>query len=301
MIAIVEQYAIKRWVLTLAGVFWATQAGGHCLKTSCEVTPTPSNCSGSLDPNGCSNEGLPLHWASPCFAVSVQRDGSLRSQLGPEAVERVVSAAFGKWASVACTDGRHPNLRVELYPQVTCDAVGYKSHGPNQNLWVFRDEPWMHETGIGSAIALTVLSIKVETGEILDADVELNSYDYPFTTGDRSVQTDLASIVLHEGGHVLGIGHSPWDTSTMADGYHRGTLDPQTLEQDDINAVCAAMPPGQMPDRCDPEPRGGFSTQCEFEQRAGCALVSAPTSSASGLRLLLLLLLLIPVRCSTER
>lgn len=200
-----------------------------------------------------------------------------------------MSAAFGKWASVACSDGRHPNLRVESYPHVTCDAVGYRIDGPNQNLWVFRDEPWMHETGIGSAIALTVLSIKVETGEILDADVELNSYDYQFTTGDASVGTDLASIVLHEGGHVLGIGHSPWQTSTMADGYHQGALEPRTLEQDDINAICAAMPPGQMPDSCDPEPRGGFSTQCEVEQRMGCALVRTPSSSGPSLFLLLIL------------
>lgn len=276
-------------VLGLVGVlFWSAQSRAYCLKTSCEVTPTPANCFGSFDPNGCSNEGMPLHWRNHCLSVSVQRNGSSRSQLGPETLAQAVSGAFGTWASVVCDDGRHPNLRVESYPEVACDAVGYKTEGPNQNLWVFRDEPWTHETGAGSAIALTILSINPATGEIFDADVELNSYNYEFTTSDASVATDLASIVLHEAGHTLGIGHSPWATSTMADAYHQATLEPRTLEQDDINAICAAIPPGHMPDNCDPEPLGGFSTECEVE-RTGCTLVRAPRPPVIAIGLLLLI------------
>jgi hypothetical protein len=167
----------------------------------------------------------------------------VRSGITAGQLEKQVAAAFEQWEAATCSEGGHPRLGVETYPRVQCDRVGYKEEGPNQNLWTFRDDSWISDGTPDSAIALTTLTIDTVSGEILDADVELNARDNRFTVTSVDVQTDLFSVVLHESGHVLGLGHSDWVTSTMASGYDDGSLEARTLEADDIEAICALMPP----------------------------------------------------------
>jgi hypothetical protein len=161
---------------------------------------------------------------------------------------------------------------VEAYPRVECDNVGYYADAPNQNLWILRDDAWSVEAEAENTIALTTLTIDRKTGRILDADVELNARDNAFTLSSENVQVDLLSVAVHEAGHVLGIYHSDWATSTMASGYDSGSVESRTLEADDIRAICALMPPGELPAECDAEPMGGFSTQCQAE--AGCCALA---------------------------
>ena len=60
----------------------------------------------------------------------------------------------------------------------------------------------------------TTLSIDTVSGQILDADVEIDAFDPgqngmpPITTSDSNVGYDLESIVTHEAGHFLGLAHS---------------------------------------------------------------------------------------------
>jgi hypothetical protein len=258
----------------------AASVYGFCHDTTCEITPTPAGCKGSFDTNGCSDEGLSLHWGTPCFSFSVHEGGSSRCGIRGDALEGCVRSAFDAWSAVTCDDGGSPNFFVATYPQVTCQDVGFRGDGPNQNLWIFRDDRWEHEILADGAIALTTLSVDLGTGEIYDADVELNSKENDFTLGDDNVQTDLSSIVLHEAGHVLGIGHSPWSTSTMAGSYLKGTTDTRTLKADDIDAICAILPPRELPSRCDPEPRQGFSAQCDASYGGCCSMARGRTNSA---------------------
>ncbi len=255
-----------------AAVFSSANAQAFCRTTTCQVTPTPGGCVGSRDANECSNEGALLHWGLPCLSFSVHEAGSAKNGISSNQLEQQVRAAFDSWSTVSCSVGGSPNLSVVTYPPVVCSAIGFRSDGPNQNLWTFRDDGWVHEIDAGGALALTTLSVVTKTGEIYDADVELNSQDYAFTLGDDVVQTDLFSIVLHEAGHVLGISHSQWPTSTMADSYDESSLDMRSLEADDINAICAVMPPGEQLAQCDPEPRNGFSTRCDLSEDGCCSV-----------------------------
>lgn len=258
----------------------AQRAFGFCLMTTCDTTPLPDTCTGSRDQKGCSNEGKQVAWASPCLSFSVYDGKSTLSGIGSEKLEDVVSQSFALWQNATCPDGGSPRLQVETYPRVRCDRVGFYAEGPNQNLWILRDGAWPVDAEGENTIALTTLTVDRETGQLLDADVELNAHGNDFTLTTAGVKVDLLSVALHEAGHVLGILHSDWSTSTMASGYDSGSLELRTLEADDTRALCTLMPPGEIAADCDAEPAGGFSTQCRLE--AGCcALAPGRKKSAS--------------------
>jgi hypothetical protein len=237
-----------------------------------------------------------LRWGTPCLSFSAHKGGSPRRGISGDAFERCIRSAFDAWSAVTCDDGGSPNFFVETYPQVTCQDVGFRGDGPNQNLWIFRDDGWEHEIAADGALALTTLSVDATTGEISDADVELNSMQNDFTLGDDNVQTDLLSIVLHEAGHVLGIGHSPWPTSTMASSYLRGTTDARSLKADDIDAICGIFPPGELPTHCDSEPRNGFASQCDGRFAGCCAIAQSRTDSTFAPSAMAAILLLVARR-----
>jgi hypothetical protein len=281
-------------VIVAAGLMLGTHAQAFCRKTTCQLTPTPPGCTENTGADYCPKEGLPLYWKTPCLSFSVQHDGSASSHISAGVLEQQVQTAYDTWMSVTCIGGGSPNLFVAAYPEANCGAVGYQERGPNQNLWVFRDTDWEKEIGDRGIIALTTLTVNETNGEILDADVELNSTNHVFTTDNQGVETDLLSVILHESGHVLGIDHAPGDLSTMSDSYNLGSIDKQTLEADDVDAICAIMPPGQLPEVCDPEPLGGFSTECAGQPHGGCCSVArgrvgSGTVGVFGVGLLVLL------------
>src|SRR5690606_21419473 len=75
--------------------------------------------------------------------------------------------------------------------------------------------------------------------------------------------------------------------ATMNAGYQQGTIDLRTIEQDDIDAACAAYPPDRQV-QCIFEPRGGFTGECQSgsteEEGGGCSV--APRRVPAGAALL---------------
>ena len=127
---------------------------------------------------------------------------------------------------------------------------------------------WDYGSGV---IALTTTTYNFETGEIFDADIELNEAEFPFTTADPwpdggnicgepgvdpndCVGTDLRNTVTHESGHMLGLGHSADPTATMFASANTGETSKRSLAQDDINGICAIYPPNQPPVTCGDAP-----------------------------------------------
>lgn len=85
-----------------------------------------------------------------------------------------------------------------------------------------------------------------------DADIIFNNvgfcwFDYdsvnPGVTCSGGKPVDIASIVTHEQGHFLGLGHSNVSGSTMEPAYLGGN-ELASIEQDDIDGVCALYPLG---------------------------------------------------------
>ena len=103
--------------------------------------------------------------------------------------------------------------------------------------------------------------------------MELNSQNSDFTRGLDFIDIDLPSVVQHEAGHSLGLAHTPVTTATMYAHLNSGETSKRILDPDDVAGICAAYPPGKLDPTCDPEPRHGFSTECNFTN-GGCSIAS---------------------------
>ncbi|WP_437747669.1 matrixin family metalloprotease [Sorangium sp. So ce302] len=221
--------------------------------------------------------GTPLAWPSPCVSYSLQEDAS--AQVSLQEAEAIFEQAFAAWTEADCGDGQTPRMEVTYLGPVACDAHEYNKRKANANIVMFRDDGWPYVDS-GNTLALTTVTYHLKTGEIYDADMEVNSFDVALSQGDDNGSFDLLSIATHEAGHFLGLSHSSEPSATMVAGYRPGLRD---LSQDDRDGICAVYPPGEPIEGCNPTPRHGFSALCaadqpEVKESDGCA--AAPRGNA---------------------
>lgn len=271
---------MNRAFLVFAGVSvlllsFASEASAYCRTTTCARDDAPEECFPGKVVDGCQMEGLPLFWPESCVSFSVQTDGSATQHISANTLEALVARSFDTWLSVDCGNGKAPGFEVQTYPQVTCDKITYNTNARNQNLWTFRDGDWPY-TGDGDrTIALTMVTFNWKNGEIMDVDVELNSFARPFSVQTNQAGDDLLSVIQHESGHFLGLAHTNVEPATMFTFYRDGTA-MRTLDADDAAGVCTIYPPAEIPKNCDAEPRHGFSLECaEPLPSSGCCAVAA--------------------------
>lgn len=117
----------------------------------------------------------------------------------------------------------------------------------SDNLALFTD-------GDSSAPAYTRLFFD-RRGAIVEADVVLNPH-IQFSTDGTPGTFDLQSVLTHEFGHVLGLGHSPAGTATMfgrlsptSEGSDKG-FEARRLSLSDMSAVRSVYGPGVAVDCC---------------------------------------------------
>ncbi|MFO0762034.1 MAG: matrixin family metalloprotease [Byssovorax sp.] len=247
-------------LVALASLAAGGDAAAYCRTTSCGQNGTGQKC----NPQGPGDCGIELFWTSPCVGFSVQKDAS--KDVTFDTTEQVMATAFATWMNAACDGGGHPRIKVVELDSASCSKHEYNQQKANTNLIVYRDTAWPYE-GSSSTLALTTVTYNLDTGEIYDADMELNSADHHFTTDDVAVQYDLLSVITHETGHFLGLAHSAESDATMFTDYKQGDKSLRDLTADDIAGICAIYPPGAaIPPTCDPTPRHGFSPLCASEQ-----------------------------------
>jgi hypothetical protein len=158
----------------------------------------------------------------------------------------------------------------------TSPPVDPTTHLPDLGACVAKTNCWEHDstTGNGSVIALTSVVYHPDTGEIVDADMELHDLSSsPTASGfyftcpgppalpcsavgqSGCVDTDIGNTVTHEAGHMLGLDHCvPNGTGpsacpvtqglfpVMAPTATTGDTDKRILKPDDIDAVCSIYP-----------------------------------------------------------
>jgi hypothetical protein len=166
---------------------------------------------------------------------------------------------------------------------VSCKKSEYNKEGKNLNVVLFQDDDWQYR-GIDSTLAKTSVTYNDETGEIYDADIEVNTANNPMTITDDGpkIRYDLQAILTHEVGHFIGIAHSPESSAVMYASYSPGSIEQRTLTPDDVAAVCAIYPPKRAA-ACNVEPRGGFSPTCGTEEKSGlCTVAAVGLSDASS-------------------
>jgi MYXO-CTERM domain-containing protein len=234
-----------------------------------------------------------LAWKGGCVSYSVQADASPARNVDYDAIHAIVERAFDRWTNADC-GGDVPSLTsLDLGP-VDCSVPEYNSNNPNANVVMFRDTDWPYEDP-GATLALTTVTFNTETGEIFDADIEVNSFKTPLSTSDTAVVFDLESIITHEAGHFLGLSHSHIEGATMFTPYIRGDVSFRDLSADDEQGMCAAYPPERKASANDCRPRHGFSPECAGPPDTGCACRTTPEGPVPAWPLALLLMVGAPL------
>ncbi len=285
--------------LLLALLTTSERASAFCRTSSCSQG-TGAVC----DPPQSTDCGKPVFWPKPCVQYSLQEDAS--KQVPLDTVRSIFKTAFDTWMNAPCSAGGNPRILVTETEPVACDAHEYNQTQGNANIMVFRDDQWPYG-GSKSTLALTTVTYNIDTGEIYDADMELNSANTTFTTTDTNVVFDLLSVVTHETGHFLGLSHSAMLSATMFPDYMEGDTSLRVLDADDIAAICTVYPPGEpVLATCDSTPRHGFSSLCAADQASeegGCCSVApgAPRGGALGGALSAVAALLLAARRSRRQ
>lgn len=280
--------------VALATLLCAARAEAFCVGRTCN--PALEDC--ELDEDECVVTGAPLHWVSACVTFDVHVGGSEKRGLDAEVVENVVERAFEPWLAADCGNG-HPSIKVGTFGPVTCDESRFNENGRNANIVMFRDEAWPYPDG-ADAYGTTMVRYDPRTGELRDADVELNSADFDIGV-DRDGAVDLQSILTHEIGHFLGLGHPgpAHPDATMSAGWDGRGTSLRTLTDDDMNGICELYPPERKA-KASCEPVNGFSGECFVPKgerpSASCAASVPREGTGTGGPALALLVALASVR-----
>ncbi len=253
-----------------AGDAWA-----FCRTTTCKCN-SEKTCDTDCpkDENGCKTTGIPISWTGKCVGFSLNIKGN--SNLSADQWTDALVQSFTAWAAVDCGDGKHPSIDLKQLRDVVCDKSEFNKTAPNINVIYFSDTGWS-----GKDIDGTLATTKVhfnESGEILDADIAINSARHDFTVNEQGVSQDLVSVMTHEAGHFLGLDHSSDPDAVMYFQYSAGSVN-RELRDDDRKAICTLYPPGRGA-TCDPTPLGGFGDTCP-DTKVGCT-VSPARGSESG-------------------
>ncbi|MBX3189793.1 MAG: matrixin family metalloprotease [Labilithrix sp.] len=255
-------------ILAVAG-----DASAFCRSTTCRATST-KEC--KTDQDNCPAEGEKLFWPTSCISYAVNELGT--QDLDPVDTRDIIKKTFQAWTDVTCPDGKTASMAFQERDPVACKRSEYNKEGRNVNVVLFQDDDWKYR-GIDGTLAKTSVTYNDQTGEIYDADIEVNTANNTVTITDdpRKVQYDLQAILTHEVGHFIGIAHSSDPSAVMFASYSPGSVAQRTLTPDDVKAVCAIYPPGSGV-VCNVEPRGGFDPECPdpADAAAACTVASAP-------------------------
>ena len=215
-----------------------------------------------------------------------------------------IRRSFQAWAGITCSDLVFPDLGVSSDPADR--RVGYVAGAYNRNLVLWRTascalggapatDPCQTAGGCGNAydcwdkgdrvIAVTTTTFNRTTGQIYDADIELNgaphadgSAAFVFTANDGPpcstptqtgcVHYDIQNTVTHEAGHSIGLDHSTKESATMYAFAPEGDVAKRTLDPDDTDAICAIYPRGAAVSTCVGDPV--TLTQTASSDGGGC-------------------------------
>jgi hypothetical protein len=249
-----------------------SEAHAYCRSTTCT-----GDC--PRDDDGCKTTGHKLFWPGLCVGFSLQKDGT--AFLPMVQVRKVVTLSFLAWSERECDGGGTTTLQFTDLDDVACKKTEYNEELSNANVIMFQDNKWIYK-GDENTLAKTTVTFDNETGEIFDADIEVNTASNTFTVSDQNVEYDLQSVMTHEAGHFIGLDHSPDFDATMNASYNEGDTSLRDLEPDDIAATCEVYPPNRAV-TCDPQPRNGLGFQCADLQEelgggeeGGCAVAPSP-------------------------
>jgi hypothetical protein len=243
------------------------------------------------------DDNATFFWAQASVPITGYSNDFTQTSMTIDQVGGALQGAAAAWSKEtnSCT-------YLELVPALST-APTPQAVNDGHNSLIFHNSLWCHVGANGkcnvdydaSALAVTTDTANTKTGQIYDADVEVNLVDYqwadlvqdPNQTGDM----DLQNALTHELGHLIGLDHTCFDPLTSMSGVRPddenglpipdcataspdvqattmfpsampGDTQKRTLAPDDLNAVCTIYSINDPP----PPPGTDVNGGC-----AGCA------------------------------
>jgi uncharacterized protein (TIGR03382 family) len=178
------------------------------------------------------------HWAEN--GITFGAPSTFPDQLSPDATRQALAVAGSAWNNAA-------NLDI----QISGTSEGEPGYDPssteNGNGIFFLTDTWPYGQGL---IAVTVVTVDITSGTLLDADIMFNSVERTFAILPDTSQAggpydDVQNTATHEFGHSVGMAHNPsLTTATMYPGARRGEVNKRDLSSDDVAGVKAIYPAG---------------------------------------------------------
>jgi len=244
---------------------------GPCIATAAAYCRLTTEMPKSTE--ACSTAGVGLAWQRSCVSYSLVK----RTDPLPlfEAIRDVTDTSFRTWNRVTC-GGEPLGLQLGQTEQLgQCEVPEYNKSSANANTIIFVQD-WEERELPPDAFGLTLVWHNPESGEIYDADMQINE-----TLGTLAVcrgscargEVDLQNVITHEAGHFLGLGHSTVSSATMASRATVGEVKKRDLDPDDIAGLCAIYR-DYAETVCEAEdftPDRGFSPVCKPAPQGGDA------------------------------
>lgn len=172
--------------------------------------------------------GKRIRWSVD--SVSLQMDAEYEAYLDPGDSFAALEMGFEAWRGLP----RVPDLIVRSGRPA---GLGHHDDHPTNGIYLLRDWPYEKEK-----LAVTIVTYEMDTGRLLDADIVVNGgahfalLDEPML--EPSGDYDLAAVLAHETGHVLGLGESRADPAATMWPYARpDETDKRSLHEDDEAGV----------------------------------------------------------------
>jgi len=198
----------------------------------------------------------PIFWPAQCVPYLVQMDG-VSTIPNFDDVLAAIERSFDPWRNADCASIDPTFAGLTDSRTIGIDAGTQVSNG---NIITFTEAGWPNASPIQ---ALTSVTYRVSTGEIVDADINMNAQFFTIGIIDASSPPtilDLENTLTHEAGHFLGLEHTleasftgsgSWLDTTMFGSAGLGETNKRSVEDDDINGICAAYPLRDDDAQCD--------------------------------------------------
>jgi hypothetical protein len=267
------------------------------------------------------SSGVTFKWPQTCVMLTAYPT-DFESEMPLAEIMSAVTSSADAWSAVvdACT-------YLDIGVDYSTAAAPRANPRDLQNMVLFRTMNWCKLMANGScdtavyydpaALALTTVSARMSTGQITDADIEVNAFHFQW--GDLVANPpasgaqvhDLQNALTHEMGHLIGLDHTcypPGSTmarpndntgqpipdcndasadviaTTMFPSADSGNINKRTLAPDDQNAVCEIYPAADNPNVCMPQqPGNDEGCDCGAARRTTAATPVAGTLAVAVL------------------
>jgi Matrixin len=209
--------------------------------------------------SGCWTQGSPLAW-SGAERIPYALSAGASDQVSLDDATRVAHLAFDAWNSASCAGGGTINVQAyddgPVNAEAAADDCGLVECDPTVHdtlhVIVFDDKVWPHNDP-NNTLALTTVTYGIDSGEIYDADIEVNTAQHTITAQEPPPNGayDLQAILTHEAGHFFGMAHATDTTPIMYAQYKPGAI---TLTDDDVTGICTIYPPMAKSGGCSAAP-----------------------------------------------